>query len=203
MSFSEFTKEEYKKYAGSFPGPANNFFIVDLYDYWHDPDESEKYTNVFLRDDLKENSDFIYLNLPIWSKINEYFTSNYQIERRLIKMPDMNFIEVYLKKIEILVLSSILINSDLKQYIKPRYIQISKTKTVLDLKNKILRCIKKIIKANSLILNKSYDIKVYVPDLVENRKKILFELIYSYTNKFMNFKIKGEEVQDDNMTIEV
>jgi hypothetical protein len=140
-------KEDYKRHLGNYPGPINNYYITEVKDFWYDPLRDENYTNVFLKKDAKENLDFIYLNEDIYLGLKNNFEINYEIERKLnknTKIENINYInsmcideeevqiEIYLKRIKILVLSNLLLDGSCKQLIRPRYIQISKSKSLLD-----------------------------------------------------------------------
>ena len=91
----------------------------------------------------KENFDFVYVDQNIFEKLNFIFKSNdmFKIERKCFSLNNTeNLIEVNLKRIKIIVLSEILAENN-QNLIKPRLLQISKFKNILDLKRKILRSI--------------------------------------------------------------
>jgi hypothetical protein len=190
-------KEDYKKYQGSYPGPVNNFYIIEAKDYWYDPLPSELYTNVYLRLDARENVDFIYLTKDIWTNLKEFFDCNFEIERRFLSKGK---IETHLKRIKILVLSDLLV-PNAKNLIKPRYIQLSKFDTVAQLKSKILRCL-----SNSLHMDINADnvkTNIYIPEFTEHRDRELFQIIHAYAEGFDSLNLKGIEVLDDGQQINV
>ena len=207
-------KEEYRKYLGNFPGPINNYFITELKDFWFDPIDEEQYTNLFLRKDAKENSDFIYVNDTDFRLLKSYFNVNFEIERRLKRKSDDGMlidgqtklaepkIEIHLRRIKILVLSDLLIDAFNKQLIRPRYIQISKTKSLFDLKLKILRCLEYESKKELVDLT-NLQIRFIIPEFsILNKKRQIFEIVYSYTNKSSQFKLRGKELNDHKILIE-
>jgi len=86
---------------GIYPGPINNYPIVNFVDYWHDPDTSLDYTNSYTKKGIQENIDFVYINPEIYSYLKSNFDSNFDIERRLINKNGNEMIEVELLKVNI------------------------------------------------------------------------------------------------------
>lgn len=220
--FSEKEEEsnEYINY-GLYPGPINNFHIADFKDCLIDIEESEKYTNTYIRKGIKEDEDFFYISEKEWNLMKEIFDYNYEIERHTATINNNLLIEVNLKKMKILLINENMKNDHLS-LLKPRYIQISKELTIKDLKHKILRCVKTQIvskdetngqdtmtdseenmNTNEEFYNK-HNVKIYlIPFGMKERKYEIFELIYSYKNGEKCYKIKADELLDDSIIIEV
>ena len=199
LNDSSSDKDEYKRYLGNYPGPVNNFFIIDYKDLWEDPDDDESYTNTLLREDLKENNDYMLIPENVWVKLKSVFGCYQEIERHYITNDLVVSVETYLRRIKVLVLSDIILENN-KELIRPRYIQMSKNQTLKNLKSKIVRSV---FNSDNTSNVKSLEIKIFVPDMLGQKKKQLFEIVYSYINKFANYKIKGEELNLDEKRIEV
>ena len=98
-----------------------------------------------------------------------------------------------------------------KNYIRPQYIQLSKTSTLKDFRNKLVRVFEYVTNQdnnenednnptqNSKNSNSKQVVKIYKPD--NFNKKDLFDLIYSYTNNFQIFNLVGEEINEDENTL--
>jgi ubiquitin C-terminal hydrolase len=223
LNFSENT-DEVKKYQGCYPGPINNINLVQIKDYWFDPETKESYTNVYLKPTMKENMDFVYFNSNQYLKIKSYFKiicpNYFEIERKIntnITTPTQagtpicypsEEIEIHLKRIKILLISDLLLTDNNISLIRPRYIQISKYKTLIELKNKIIRCLLNQIATNETVDDiqcmqySDFECRMYIQDVSsENRKSEIFKIIYAYVNKFATLKIKGLEVSNDNLLI--
>ena len=79
MYFSE-KDEDQEENKGIYCGEINNFLLIKPKLYW--PDESEKYTNVFLDKEKLANSDnFIILEDELFSSLKSIMGINYEIER--------------------------------------------------------------------------------------------------------------------------
>jgi len=109
-------------------------------------------------------------------------------------------------------LKILVLNKHLKEnaidYIRPRYIQLSKTDTIADLKMKIKRCVKDLFKIKLKNENHpEYDfqqIKLYTVLFgMKKRKREIIQLIYSYNTQNRNFTISAKKLEDDNTTIDV
>jgi hypothetical protein len=85
--------------AGIYPGPVNNFHIMQFKNFWFDPDSSQSHTNIYLKNGMKENSDFFYLREDGWNLIKEIFESNFEIERKIANLSNDQLIEVNLRKV--------------------------------------------------------------------------------------------------------
>jgi hypothetical protein len=146
---------------------------------------------------------------PTYELIEKFFGKNYEIKRNRISTHEGSYYEIHLKRLKVLVLSNLLIDGGCMNYIRPRYIQMSKLDTVKDLKHKILRCLYQLFsKTNQSIAEKlkSVQFKIVVPEISDENKKFeMFSIVNSFTNKFtsLNRKIKGEEVTDDSIKLDV
>jgi hypothetical protein len=199
-------KEELKRYLGNYPGPINNYFIVKMKDLWVDNHPEFTYSNTVVKSNLKENIDYLIINEELWTNLSDFFGFDFVIQRKKIftETQDEPAIEVNLKCVKILVLCQVL-NNESKNLIKPMYVQLSKRDTLLDLKRKLLRCIINILpQCSETMTEDKIQIKYIIPDVDnKSRKKLYLEIVYSYTNKFASLKIKGEEVIDESILVDV
>ena len=92
---------ESNKPTGYYPGPVQNILILELPDYWKDPDENEKHTLLFMTENLRENLDFFYLNTEGWNLIKDTFGYDYEIERNVVNLNGSDIIEVNLRKVNL------------------------------------------------------------------------------------------------------
>jgi hypothetical protein len=188
-------KEDYKRYQGHFPGPINNLHLTDSKDYWFDPDEREQHTNIYLRLEAGEKTDFVYLPANIWNDLKAYYSCNFEIERRVLSNKT---VEIHLKRIKILILSDLLTDRNL-HLIKPRYIQISKYDTVKDLKAKIYRCLCHAL--GMKITADNVKSRLFVPEFTDHRNRELFQIIHAYIGEFESLNLKGIELADESHQI--
>jgi ubiquitin C-terminal hydrolase len=195
-------KDELKKYSGNYPGSINNIDIIQFKDFWYDPLPSEKYTNIFLNPIKNEEEHFVCLSSDIYDKIKSIFSicDIIEVERKIHIQEDNNrFYDVHLERIKVLLLSNFLYEN-FKNLIKPRLIQISKFRTIIDLKQKILRSLLHTIQTVNDDLQ--FNIRIYQPDFRDKNMKVEIQnIIYAYSNNFKSYKIDGQEITDDNILI--
>ena len=91
--------DEYQNNLGKYPGPINNFFIMNFKESWIDPDPLSSYTNIYLKDDIKEKSDFFLINEALRNKLKQIFNCYYEIPRKVVTMFHEKMIDVRLKKV--------------------------------------------------------------------------------------------------------
>lgn len=80
-------------------------------------------------------------------------------------------------------------------------IQFGKSETVLNIKEKLIRCLNYIMLEKDRIELKSCDFKIYIPQLDEKKEEILRCIMNCGKNEFYNFS--GEEIKNDNELIYV
>lgn len=188
---------------GIYPGPVNNYNIIDFVDYWEDPDPDYSYTNSYFRKGIQENYDFLFLNYDVYNYLKTHFKYNFEIERRLINKNDCEVIELELlkviknidydcKKVKLIILSEYFTDKQ-KSQLKLKYIQISKMETLGEFKKKIFRVYGRIDKNFKID-----DVKMFIPEM---SKSEVHDLIISYNNEVKNFPIQGVEVKDENNTL--
>lgn len=117
----------------------------------------------------------------------------------------------------------LILNEDLKKksidYIRPRYIQMSKNDTVGNLKEKIKRCLKELFEnkltnkkqgANNTNVNKEKEtftfknVNLYsIIYGMKKKKREILKLIYSYSENTKRYNISGDALTDDNITLDV
>lgn len=85
---------------GIYPGPINNFFLLNSKDFWFDPSEENGYFNNVLNKVLLWKKDYFIVEKKEWNLIKEIFNSEHEIKRyRTIKNND---IELYPKEVKFL-----------------------------------------------------------------------------------------------------
>ena len=84
-----------------------------------------------------------------------------------------------------------------KNYMKIKEIQFGKNETLLDFKNKLIRCLNHLMSEEHHLDYQNCDFKIYIPQLT-NRKEQIVEIINKYVRDDpQNYIIKGEEIDDD------
>jgi hypothetical protein len=194
LYFSEEQDAEFSN-LGIYPCEVNNFPIMSFKDNWIDP--SEPHTNIYLKKGLKESENFFYLNQSDWDFVKGKFGCNYEVCRLTAKLSESILIEVNLRNMKLIILNEGLRNHRV-DLLKPRNIQISKSSSIADLKEKVKRILKNIIQSEYA------NVKLYLfPFGMKNHKKETFEMVYSFKNKVENFNIIAEEIDDENLLCEV
>ena len=121
-----------KNYFGIvFPGPINNFELLDMKDYWIDPIDSEE--NILIKNKLVINEDYCFLEGNDWNFLKDIFGTTNEIK---IKKKDEK-----LYKNKIIIFDPRLRLDQNKNFLKKRIIQINSNSTVKDFKNKVIRCL--------------------------------------------------------------
>ena len=121
------SKENYG--LSPFPGPINNYEIIDFKDHWIDNLNLDE--NYFLKKDLKLNEDYCLINLNDWILLKSYFESTNEILRKR-------------NNLDLIRLKFILFDKRINEennnvdLLKLRYIQINKNSTLKKLKEKII-----------------------------------------------------------------
>ena len=159
-------------------GPINNLFIIDEKDFWFDP--IDKKSNVFIRKDIN-SSDYYFVKKEDYEKIKEIFEIYPQLE--IIRKKN----EINLNDSKILILSKLLKDNKLDNYIRLRHIQYSNEESFESFKNKINRILSNFIKKEI----KNFNINVYYADL-NNYQIFTLISVYEYDNK--NFELSINEL---------
>jgi hypothetical protein len=188
--------EKNKYYA--FPGPVDNFSIIDWNDSLDDPLNVDE--NIFLKSDFK---DYYLLKKSDFELLKDIFGITNIIKR---KKDNLEFIQI----------KSIIFDKRFKdkknnKLLKKRTLQIKKTSTVSEFKNKIIRCVESLFnkennnnennEENNVINNldnKKYNIHFYILD--KENKNILIEMCISYANNIPSFDclhLKNIQISDD------
>jgi hypothetical protein len=172
-----------------YPGPINNFELVNFKSQILDSEEP--HTNIILKDGIKENSDFLYVSAEEWKLLKDSFGCNFEILRLKETLHEEIMIEVNLRRFKVLVLGSKIQKNDMF----PKNVQISKSKTVGDLRKKMTRCLDSKV---------SDGVKFYLfPFGLKDRRNELFQIVYSYTNGTKKMKTKATLITDDSCNIAV
>ena len=188
--------EKNKYYA--FPGPVDNFSIIDWKDSLDDPLNVDE--NIFLKSDFK---DYYLLKKSDFELLKDIFGVTNIIKR---KKDNLEYIQI----------KSIIFDKRFKdkknnKLLKKRTLQIKKTSTVSEFKNKIIRCVESLFnkennnnennEENNVINNldnKKYNIYFYILD--KENKNILIEMCISYVNNIPSFDclhLKNIQISDD------
>ena len=188
--------------TGAYPGPINNFFLIDFNEIWYDPDPNFHHTNLIIKKNLKEKTDYFILEKKDFDDLKSLFECYYVIERNSVIFNNEIMVEVNLFKFKVLILSDLL-KCDLNQHlITPKNIQLSKTYNIKSLKEKLNRCINYVLREENQSNEIKNEIKIFNPNLT-NKPNLIFELIYSFVNKNSKYKFEGEELIDENLILQV
>lgn len=90
---------------------------------------------------------------------------------------------------------------DYRNLIGIKTIHISRTKTILDLKRKIIRSLNGILREKDGISFETHEINIILP-FVKNSKE-RFELIFALTTSNSSVQLEGELIEDDSLVFEV
>jgi ubiquitin C-terminal hydrolase len=175
-------------FLGSYPGPVNNYILLDEFDNWIDQQDS--YTNVSVKA-IKEKSDYYVISGDIYRIINGIFGVYYELERKAFG----NEVEVNLAKVKTIFISEILRELH-KHMIVSKVVQVSHNCTFKDLEQKYIRIFKNLIRKDE----GEVDLKIYLYERKRSDKDI-FELMLSFVNKDKSFKIAAKEIKKENRTI--
>ena len=162
-----------KNYFGIvYPGPINNYEIMDCKDCWIDPINIQE--NEFLKNNLIENKDYSLIEEKDWIFLKDIFDATNEIKK---KKKDDN---VYQNKI-------LIIDQKLKEnknLLKKKFIQINSESTIKDFKNKIIRCLNFEINKTNFNFDKLYennDVLFYCAN--KQNKDLLIEICISFVHK--------------------
>jgi len=164
-----------KNYFGViFPGPVNNYCLLDFKDHWIDPEHMEE--NVMIKSGLKFKEHYLYLLEKDWIFLREIFDVTNEIKRKKID-------EIFFK-IKIVVFDPRLGLKENKHLLRKKIIQISADSTLLDFKNKIIRCVNyEIFKSNDENDKKVYEEKEVSFYLLNKKNEdLLIEMVSCLTN---------------------
>jgi ubiquitin C-terminal hydrolase len=181
--------EKNKYYA--FPGPVDNFSIIDWKDTLDDPLNVDE--NIFLKSDFK---DYYLLKKSDFELLKDIFGVTNIIKR---KKDNLDFIQI----------KSIIFDKRFKDkknnnLLKKRTFQIKKTSTISEFKEKIIRCVENLFnKENNneeikVDKNKKYNIHFFI--LNKQNKNILIEMCISFVNNIPAFDctyLKKIQISDD------
>jgi len=186
--------EKNKYYA--FPGPVDNFSIIDWKDTLDDPLNVDE--NIILKSDFK---DYYLLKKSDFEFLKDIFGVTNIIKR---KKDNLDFIQI----------KSIIFDKRFKDkknnnLLKRRTFQIKKTATISEFKEKVIRCMESLFNKvnnnieenniiNNLDNNKKYNIHFYILD--KENKNILIEICVSFVSNISSFDclyLKNIQVSDD------
>ena len=210
VEFDELIKNysiEQSKEISIIPGIINNFSIIDFKDFWI---ENEKEENYCIKDNLELNKDYLLLNEKNWNFLSEIFKHDFKVSNKF-------------KYIKCLILENNLRNDDNYNLIRERYISIEKESNILNLKEKIYKCLEyetKILKERDKIFvqkkksneNEENNIENTLNNLklniftLDKNSNILFEIIQAYKNELnyiSNPYLKEISLEDNSSINEI
>lgn len=196
--FSERTND----YSGAYPGPINNYYLINFKDVWIDSHPNFFHTNLIMKNNLKEKTDYFLVEKKDFEDLNTYFDCYFTIQRKSIEINNEILVEVNLFKIKVLILNDILKKNCYKYLISPKYLQLSRIETLSELKMKIFRCINTLLNDEHKLNENTFQVKIYNPEKPKE-KNLIFEIIYSYVNGQSKFFFEGEEIAGDHILIQV
>ena len=175
--FMKEDNESLKNHNGIvFPGPINNYEIIEKNDIWFDPENPEE--NVIIKGDLVLNKDYFFINEDDWNILKNVFGATNEIKR--VNNNDFFYIKT-------IILEKNLILEENKNLLKTKLLQISCDSNIKDLKNKIIRCLYNAMNKNTN--NSVYGEKDVVFYLMNKKNKdILIEICLSFTKKSMMYQ---------------
>ena len=184
-----------------FPGPIDNFYVVDFKDFWND--NINKDENDCIKKDMKLNEDYCLINENDWNILNSVFGSTNQIKRKK-------------NNLDLIRLKFILFDKNISRknnninLLKVKYIQINKNSNVKQLKEKIMNISNNILKNNNSKKDKSNegnninDIKnkeIEFYTLNKEKKELLIEICHSFI--FDNLKYDSLYLDKINVNDEI
>ncbi len=175
-----------------FPGPINNFNLLDFKDSWYDPAEDFIHDNYYLKKDIKLNEDFYTIKKKYYDLIVHSFGQTNLITKKIN--------DIYLKQIKCIVFDKRM-QKEKFDLIKFKYFQISNNLTVKDFKLKIIRSLDYQLE-NENNNNTPNDIlnykKVKFYLLNKEYENILSEIIIAFKNKINKFEFDFKKLKINN-----
>ena len=106
LSFWDGKSDEYDylKYKGRFPGPINNFYLLDFNEFLFDPHIEFQHTNLFINTNVKENRDFKVVSNDVFNKLQSFFGCNYAIQRHSVVINQSSIVDVFLKRVVLILI---------------------------------------------------------------------------------------------------
>ena len=180
-----------KNYYGIvFPGPINNYELIDMKDYWIDPIDSEE--NILIDKNVVLNEDYCLLEENDWNFLKDIFGVTNEIKR--------NKIDEQLYKNKIIIFEPRLRLEENKNFLKKRIIQINSNSTVKDFKIKIIRCLNYEINRvdyNNKSLYEENDVVFFA--INKKNRDLLIEMCIAFThNNKIYDSLYIQQIKTDN-----
>ena len=153
-----------------FPGPIDNYSISDWKDFWIDPLNKDE--NNFIKNNYK---DYYLLKKTDFDFLKEIFEVTNIIKR---KKNELDFVEI-----KTIIFDKRFKDKNYCFLLRKKSVQIKKTATIFDLKEKIIRCINNVF--NNIDKNNKCNVYFYVLD--KDKKNILMEMCISFINNINTF----------------
>ena len=176
-----------------YPGPINNYNLINYKDYWEDYINDDE--NYYIKDNLVLNKDYYLITQRNWNLLNEIFDSTNEV-----KKCENNFNYIILKA---LILDKRFKEKKNFNLLRRRYIKIKEKIKINKLKEKIIRCInhelKQIKEKKSTFLiddiddsdeleelnNKSKNLNINFYIIEKKNRNILIEICLTYANNIL------------------
>jgi hypothetical protein len=191
-----------------FPGPIDNYNIIDNKDIWKDKDIEDE--NYLIKKELILGKDYSLVNEIEWNELKELFGATNEIKKK------MNNLELF--NIKVIVFDKRIINYNKLNFLKPKSIIIGKKFNIKNLKEKILRTVnlifenktKKKFNNNSTTgikndnnnnIDDENEFKIHFYKLSKKNKQLLVELFTSFINGipvYESINIENLNLKDDN-----
>ena len=153
-----------------YPGPINNFPLINYKDILYDPLNKEE--NILIKKYLLSNKDYYWINNSEWNILKEAFNYTNEIRRKK-------------NEIDMIQINGIIFDIRFKKYknecinfMKKKVIQINKNKTIKDFENKLIRCLD--YEIGKIIKNKKNENENIEGEHLQNKKNIY---LYKINNK--------------------
>ena len=183
-------------YSNIYCGPINNMSIIDTKDIWYDP--IDKYTNVYLKNNLDESQYEILSELK-YNILKDNF-GIYDIFEIKREKDEINLIQM-----KILILSIFFFDINKENHMRRKSIQISKKTTLQQFTNKIISIMDYFLNNNINKINnnetnnKKIDLSNINLSIYFTNKKLqkfdILTIIYSYKTNPTNYEVKIPELK--------
>ena len=120
-----------KKKLICYPGPINNYNIIDHKDIWRDLENEDE--NYIIRKELLLGKDYCLVKEQDWNQLKELFGATNEIKKKIDNLECFN--------LKMIILDQRVIKYNKLNLLRPRYIIIGKKLNIIDLKEKIIRII--------------------------------------------------------------
>ena len=212
--YSYFNEINYNKKEDNYhyPGPINNYYLLQYKDSWEDPKSVEE--NIFIQNNFKLNNDYYFITENKWNILKDIFDCTNEIKIKNNKVEE----DDELISLKPLILEKRLRKNLLHNLLRLRVIQIKNNYNIKQLKEKIIRCIsyefKKIKEEKLVFFGKDNEeemkelneqlyqkLNIYFFLIPKNYKNILIEICTAFINRMKIYNstlIKEVNLKEDD-----